>query len=346
MVERDRNSGEPATVAVFGASGHTGRFVVAELLRRGLRPLALGRDAGKLAAAGFAGRGVAVAAVGIDDPAGLDRALAGADAVINCAGPFLDTANAVAAAAIRARIHYLDVSAEQASVQATYADFDAAAREAGVVVLPAMAFYGGLADLMATLAVGDREAIDAIEVGIFLDSWQPTLGTRITGRRNTAQRLTIVDGRLAPLPSVSATAWAFSEPVGLQEVTELPFSEAILITRHLRTSQLRTYLNNAPLRELRDEATPAPTPADASGRSAQIFQLEVIATGGGETRRVIARGRDIYAVTAPLVCEAAQRLLGGQAGRAGVAAPGELFDALRVLLALVPAHLVIELRDD
>lgn len=346
MAGRDRNEGEAATVAVFGASGHTGRFVVAELLRRGLRPLALGRDPAKLAAAGFAERGISATAVGIDDPAALDRALAGADAVINCAGPFLDTANAVAAAAIRARIHYLDVTAEQPSVQATYAAFDAAAREAGVVVLPAMAFYGGLADLMATVAVGDRDAVDAIEVGIFLDSWLPTVGTRITGRRNTAQRLTIVDGALAPLPSGAAPSWAFSEPVGLQEVTELPFSEAILIARHLRTSQLRTRLNNAPLRDLRDEATPAPTPADVSGRSAQTFQLEVVATGGGETRRVIARGRDIYAVTAPLVCEVAQRLLDRQPGRAGVAAPGELFEAMSVLQALAPEHLAIELRDD
>lgn len=345
MTKQNGTSVGPATVAVFGASGHTGRFVVAELLRRGLRPLALGRDADRLAAAGFAARGIPALAVGIDDPAALDRALAGAAAVINCAGPFLDTANAVAAAAIRARIHYLDVTAEQPSVQATYAGFDAAAREAGVVVLPAMAFYGGLADLMATLAVGEREAVDAIEVGIFLDSWLPTLGTRITGQRNTAQRLTIVDGALAPLPSGTATSWAFSEPAGVQEVTELPFSEAILIARHLRTSQLRTRLNNAPLRDLRDEATPAPTPADASGRSAQTFQLEVVATGGGGTRRVIARGRDIYAVTAPLVCEAVQRLLDGQAGRAGVAAPGELFDAASVLQALAPEHLTVELRD-
>ncbi|RQX57511.1 saccharopine dehydrogenase, partial [Micromonospora chalcea] len=42
-------------VAVFGAYGHTGRFVVAELRERGYEPLPLGRDAGKLAAAFPAG---------------------------------------------------------------------------------------------------------------------------------------------------------------------------------------------------------------------------------------------------------------------------------------------------
>src|SRR4029434_4398296 len=38
------------TVVVFGAAGHTGRFVVSELLRRGLTPILSGRDAAKLKA--------------------------------------------------------------------------------------------------------------------------------------------------------------------------------------------------------------------------------------------------------------------------------------------------------
>ncbi|WP_455874021.1 hypothetical protein [Rhizobium yanglingense] len=38
------------SVAVLGANGHTGRFVVTELLRRGLKPIAIGRNAERLAA--------------------------------------------------------------------------------------------------------------------------------------------------------------------------------------------------------------------------------------------------------------------------------------------------------
>ena len=37
-------------VLVYGATGHTGRFVVDELLRRGLEPVLAGRDAERLAA--------------------------------------------------------------------------------------------------------------------------------------------------------------------------------------------------------------------------------------------------------------------------------------------------------
>src|SRR3984957_3675984 len=119
------------TIAVFGASGHTGRFVVAQLFRRGFAPLAIGRDSAKMTESGFQQSGVPIRTASIDDPASLDRALAGATAVINCAGPFLDTADAVAAAALRARIHYLDVAAEQGSTQGTFTRFGEPATEAG-----------------------------------------------------------------------------------------------------------------------------------------------------------------------------------------------------------------------
>ncbi|MDX2784394.1 saccharopine dehydrogenase, partial [Streptomyces caniscabiei] len=42
--------GAGRTVAVFGASGHTGRFVVAELRVRGFVPLLVGRNEEKLRA--------------------------------------------------------------------------------------------------------------------------------------------------------------------------------------------------------------------------------------------------------------------------------------------------------
>src|SRR5262249_56072303 len=111
------------TVAVFGASGHTGRFVIAELLRRGFAPLAVARDSGKLEALRLKNRGGLTARATIDDPVSLDRAFADAAAVINCAGPFLDTANAVAAAAIRSRVHYLAVTARPPNAPATFQHF-------------------------------------------------------------------------------------------------------------------------------------------------------------------------------------------------------------------------------
>jgi short subunit dehydrogenase-like uncharacterized protein len=96
----------------------------------------------------------------------LDRALDGAHAVINCAGPLLEIADAVAAAAVRTGIHYLDVTAEQPSTRATLDTYDVSARNAGVAVVPAMGFYGGFADLLVTAALGDWNRADTIEIMI------------------------------------------------------------------------------------------------------------------------------------------------------------------------------------
>ena len=65
------------SVAVYGATGHTGRFVIAELLRRGLEPVAVARDGATLAGSDLSARGVATRAASIDDAAALDRAFCG-----------------------------------------------------------------------------------------------------------------------------------------------------------------------------------------------------------------------------------------------------------------------------
>lgn len=288
-------------------------------------------------------RGIEVRQASIDDTGTLDRAFTGVAAVINCAGPFLDTADAVAAAALRTHIHYLDVTAEQPSARATFEKFDKSARDAGVVVAPAMGFYGGFADLLVTVAMGDWDAADEIRIGIALDSWHPTQGTRITGERNTARRMVVTGGQLAPLPQPAAEmAWDFPHPFARQAVIELPFSEVIVIARHLRMTELHTYLNQTALRDVRDATTPPPVPADETGRSAQRFAVEAILRKGDRTRRIAGEGRDIYAFSAPLVCEAVERLLRGGFRDTGAQAPGAIFDALDFLRALEPHHFTFQ----
>lgn len=322
-------------VLVYGAYGHTGRFVVDELLRRGLVPVLAGRSPGKLEAYAVEHPGLETRVADLGHPRSLDQLVEGAAAVVNCAGPFLDTAVPLARAAVAAGAHYLDVTAEQASVQAVYVAVGEAAKEASVGVVPAMAFYGGLADLLTTAAIEGWERADEVTVAIALDRWWPTAGTRTTGRRNTASRLVVSDGRLVPLPEPPPTAtWDFPEPFGNQPVTAMPFSEVVTIASHLRVGELRSYLNTAPLADLHDPNTPPPSAADASGRSAQRFAVDIVVRSGAEVQRITASGRDIYAVTAPIVVEGALRLISGQALRFGAGPPGEIFDAGDVLRSL------------
>lgn len=322
----------PRSIAVYGAAGHTGRFVVSEANRRELPVVAVGRNTARLNEM-FASD-VPRRAAALDDPAKLEQAFAGCAVVINCAGPFLDTASPVARAALSAGCHYIDVTAEQASAQASFADLDAPARAAGRVVIPAAGFYGGLADLLAS-ARASAGNIDEITVAVALDRWWPTSGTRKTGERNKFPRVVVRNGRLAPLePSTEIPDWGFSLPLGNQSMVELPFSEVITLAHHLKVDAIRSLFNRAALEDVRDVTTPPPTAVDDSGRSAQRFELVVQLLQDGVTKTASARGQDIYAVTAPIVIEAALRLMKPSYERSGALALAEAVDPVELLRAL------------
>src|SRR5262249_18924930 len=314
-------------VTVFGAYGHTGRFVVAELRQRGWTPILTGRDATKVKALADTHPGSEVLVATVEDRESLDRAVSSAAAVINCAGPFLDTARPIIDAALRAHIHYLDVAAEQAAVLGSFKEFADAARDAGVTVVPAMGFYGGLGDLLATAAMGDWAAADEILILVALDSWKPTRGTRVTGQRNPGRRFFFSNSKLERRDPPPACTWNFPPPFGQQEMEGLSFSETVAISQHLKTPEIRAYLNLSAIRDVRDPNTPTPIAADDSGRSSQVFLLEVVVRSGAAERRAVAHGRDIYAIAAPMVVEATERVVKGLVKRTGVVAAGEAFDA-------------------
>ncbi|MDQ0381301.1 saccharopine dehydrogenase family protein [Amycolatopsis thermophila] len=340
--------GTGQTVAVFGAYGHTGRFVVAELRERGFVPVLSGRDAAKLDALAASQPGLEARPASVGDPDSLDRALAGAAAVINCAGPFATTAAPVIEAALRAGIPYVDVAAEIEANVDTFTHFADRARAAGAVIVPAMAFFGGLGDLLATAAMGDWTAADEAHIAYGLSSWHPTDGTRasgaVSGERRDGRRVRYTNGQLEYRSDEEPVLeWTFPDPMGTRTVIgEFTMADVVTLPSHLAIPEVCTYMAVEAARDLAAPGTPAPTAADERGRSAQTFVVDVVVRAGGHERRAVARGRDIYAITAPLAVEAVHRILTGRTRTAGVASAGEIFDAAGFLRAL-SEHLSVEL---
>jgi saccharopine dehydrogenase-like NADP-dependent oxidoreductase len=325
------------TVTVYGAYGHTGRFVVAELLARGWTPLLAGRSADQLEtlAAGLPGPGVETRPADVVSAAALDSALAGAAAVVNCAGPFAATAGPVIDAALRAGIPYLDVAAEIEANLDTFAHYGERAREAGAVVIPAMAFYGGLGDLLATAALADWPGADEVGIAYGLSSWAPTRGTRASGRvsreRRGGRRVVFANGEIqyrtgdAPLAE-----WDFPPPLGREKVVaEFTMADSVTIPRHITTREIRSYMSLTAVQDLTNPDLPPP-----GQESHQSFLVDVVVRRGGDERRAAAAGRDIYAVSATLAVEATERVLAGPLDKVGVLTAGEAFDAEDFLAAL------------
>ncbi|MBM7773945.1 hypothetical protein JOD54_004149 [Actinokineospora baliensis] len=310
-------------IAVYGGYGHTGRFVVAELRERGHNPVPSGRDADKLAAAH---PDLDTRQASVDDPAALDRALRGVAAVINCAGPFAVTAAPVIEAAGRAGIPYVDVAAE------VEANVDTFARFSDTVVVPAMAFFGGLGDLLVTAALGDSAAADEVHVAYGLSSWHPTEGTvaagAVSSARRGGRRVRFTGGALEyhddSLPTLE---WPF--PSGPREVIgEFTMADVVTVPSHLAVPEVRTYMAVEAARDLAGGVI--------SERPDQTFVVDVLVRSGGVDRRVVASGQDIYAISAPLAVEAVERILSGRTRATGVASAGKIFDAADFLRALAP----------
>lgn len=315
-------------IAVYGSYGHTGKFIVERLCEQGYTPILVGRSKDKLSELGIQFSSLKTIVADINDEVSLDNAFADANIIVNAAGPYLDTAEPIIKSALRSGCHYIDLSAEQKAVLDIFENFDYEAKQLGVILLPAAAFYGGLGDLLSTHLTQDWDNIDSIKIYIGLDSWHPTKGTRLTGQRNHYQRFILADGELQPVQSVSSSmVWTFPSPIDSQEMIAVPFSEIITISKHLKVKSINTFISLNSIQDIRNTETPEPVSADKKNRSLQHFCMEIVATKGHKKRSIKAQGQDIYAVTAPIVAEAINRIIKGSIKIKGVTTLGELFDS-------------------
>lgn len=320
------------TVLVYGATGHTGRFVVTELLRRGFAPIVSGRSESRLATHW---PDLPAHPASVDDPRALDRALAATSAVINCAGPFAVTAAPIIEAAIRADIPYVDVAAEIEANASTFSRFS----DAPIPVVPAMAFYGALGDLLATTALGDWPSADEAHIAYGLTSWHPTPGTLLAGQvshqRRAGRRVRFTRGVLQYHDdNLVEQDWHFPAPLGPHPVlAEFTMADVVTIPSHLQIPEVRTYMTVTAAQDL---ANPSTTPRESTGDPNQSFIVDVRLRRGPSERQATASGQDIYAVTAPLAAEAVNRLLTNRFHTTGAASPATMFDPPDFLKSLSP----------
>lgn len=123
------------SLLVYGAYGYTGELVAREAVSGGREPVLAGRRTPPL-------RDLATD-LGCESRAfRVDRALDaldGVDCVLNCAGPFADTAAPLVDACVATGTDYLDVTGEFQVLEAL-AGRDREAADAGVTLLPAVGF--------------------------------------------------------------------------------------------------------------------------------------------------------------------------------------------------------------
>src|SRR3954451_19645196 len=200
-------------IAVYGATGFTGRLVAAELRRRGAEFVLSGRNPAKLEILAEEVGGAETKVARLDDPESLRALLEPCSAVISCAGPFVQHGEPVVAAAIESGTHYLDTTGEQPFMRTVFERYGDAAERAGVALVTAMGFDYVPGDMIAALTAGSGP-VDEVALAYWVKGFGPTRGTALSALGMLAGGdVEWRDGGLAPAPqSVGRGTWGFGGP--------------------------------------------------------------------------------------------------------------------------------------
>ncbi|MFM8527162.1 MAG: saccharopine dehydrogenase family protein [bacterium] len=345
-------------IAVYGATGYTGRLVAEELSAAGSDFILSGRNQRKLdELAGSLDGEVQVQVASVDEPESLRSLLKECSVVIDCAGPFLLYGEPVLKAAVETGTHYLDTTGEQPYMKLALDRYSAPAREAGTAVIPGMGFDYVPGDMLAALTAEGMGELDEVTLA-YTVSFQPTRGTM----RSALEMMKGGDvewRKLSWQPAsqrVSRGHFDFGEPLGRKRMTRYPAGEQITVPQHISTRLVRTMLSADSLAPGAVDfllpaitrptslmmRTPAkglvgaaigrlPEGASEEDRRSARFTIVCEVKRGKRIRRGTVNGRDVYGLTARLVTKGARNCAERGFGGRGFLAPAQAFDPRDVL---------------
>lgn len=328
---------------VYGSYGYAGRLIARRAVEEGLSPVLAGRRSEPVEALATDMR-VDHRVFSLERSRVIEDQIADVDVVLNCAGPFTETAMPLLSACIDAGTDYLDI-AGAVDVLEEIAATDAEADGAEVTALPGVGF-----DVVATDCLAAQlhdEALDATHLTLAVDglgTFSPgTVKSIVEGMKRPgvvrqggrlrdvpmAWKVREFDFGAGPKPSVTvpwgdvSTAYYSTGIPNIETYAAVPGYAAELMTR---TRRLAPVLGTEPvqsaLERLADVAVSGPSAAERAGSETHVYGEVTDETGN----RVAARLRtpDTYDVTTVTAVEAARRALGGEV-EAGFQTPASAF---------------------
>ena len=355
-------------IAVYGATGYTGRLVAAELRRRDLDFLIAGRSREKLERLSVELGGVPTGVASLDDPAALRSLLEPCAAVIACAGPFIEHGEPVLAAAVETGTHYLDTTGEQVFMRLVFDRYGERAAAKGASLVTGMGFDYVPGDMIAALTAAEMGPLDEIVVAYSVGGFGPTRGTALSALQVfRGGDVVWRDGDWRPAPSgIGGGSFRFPEPVGEKRVLRYPAGEQITVPRHIETASVRTLLSGMglPTPPFASLAMPAlglatrgplkrvssavigrlPEGPSPDARAKARFMVVCEARAGSLTRRGSVSGRDVYGLTAVTTALGASLAADPSFDRSGALAPAQAFEPAAFLDSLAGFGVSYELE--
>jgi short subunit dehydrogenase-like uncharacterized protein len=353
-------SGQRGPIALFGATGYTGRLVAAELAAAEADFVLSGRSRAKLEAlAEELGRRAPVQPARLEDPGSIRALLSDCAVVIDCAGPFARYGEPVLRAAVETGTHYLDTTGEQSYMKMAFERYGTQAEQAGMAVIPAVGYDYVPGDMIASVTAEGMGELDEVLLAYAWLGFRPSRGTMQTaleilrGGGSEWRNLQWVPAR----GSWGAGTFEFPSPVGRRRMMRYPSGEQITVPRHVATRNVHTIYTAetfAPHRRLAGMVplvarptgatmrTPLRRAADAllsrlpegpseEERRKTTYTIVCEARSEHRMRRGEVRGTDTYGVTAAAIAKGALIAAGRRFSASGALAPSQAFDPRKFL---------------
>lgn len=330
--------------AIYGGYGYSGQLAARRATDLGHRPTLLGRDEAKLAAVAT-DLDLPHRTLSLAEPGPLREALGDLDALLNCAGPFQDTAAPIVDACLATGTHYLDITGELQVIEATAARADEAETE-GVVLMPAIGFDVVPSDCLAVHLVRRFESATKLIIA-FDANTTPSHGTATTALRSSSDAVVRKAGRLEPVPVASKQLIVdFGFARGQATVSLIRWGDLSMAYRSTGITNIETYSALAPdaLRALKagrylgfltripflagavvnrlTRGVAGPPASKREGRSSWVYAEVSNELGGRAAARL--QIPHPYTVTAWTSVEAADRVADGEV-EPGFQTPGMAF---------------------
>ncbi|WP_254522391.1 saccharopine dehydrogenase family protein [Natrinema caseinilyticum] len=316
------------TLLIYGSYGYTGRLIAREAVERGGSPVIAGRDSHAITRQadqlGVEGRSFDL------ESADLESRLESFDAVLNCAGPFVETAKPLVAACLESKTEYLDITGEF-SVFECLRQRDAAARNAGITLLPGVGFDVVPSDCLAAMLVEELPEADQLVLGIkggngLSPGTARTLVEHL-GERGVVRR----NGRLIRVPMAFRTR-AIDFGDGPDHAVTIPWGDVVTAAHSTGIESVEVYAAVPPwastvlsavdslgwllqrrtterlLKRLIDASLEGPDERSLASGSAVVWG-EVTDEATGRRARARLRTPNPYALTAESAVSAAERVL-------------------------------------
>lgn len=352
------------SIVVFGATGYTGRLVVAALCDMGVRDVILGgRSEAKLAELADLHGGFAHRVADAERPETLRALCEGAHVVVDTAGPFNRYGEPVVRAALSAGAHFLDTTGEQTYMARILERYFGTAKGKDLVVVNGQAFEFALGYCASALLAEWDPGLSKIDVFNRTYGFGATRGTQKSALEQlTHDAFERHGGRLVrrgsnpvprfvtwpdsgrrepavPFPGGEALHLGRAHPHVLDVSTNLALparvAGPVMLGWSLRPALKLLEKGGAfgPVNRFIDAQPEGPTEEQ---RRKNGFKVLARGESRGARRGVLVKGTDAYGITGVIAALGAKMLLEAEPLMTGVVSTDQAFGAQRFLDALAP----------